>query len=54
MTDLKRIKYDIETLMNSYTKDNELYTKTEISWIRFGLSKALKIVNKYIKDKENK
>lgn len=54
MTDLERIQYDIETLMNSYSKDNELYTELEVSWIRLGLSKALKIVNKYIKDKENK
>lgn len=51
MTDLERIQYDIETLMNSYSKDSGLYTELEVSWIRLGLSKALKIVNKYIKDK---
>lgn len=54
MTDLERIRYDIETLMDSYTKENNFYKESEISWIRLGLSKALKVVDKYIKDKESK
>lgn len=52
MTKLERIKYDLEVLMNNYTKDNELYTEEQIIWIRFGLTKALKTINKYIKEND--
>lgn len=54
MTDLERIRYDIETLMNSYSKDSGFYTELEVTWIRLGLSKALKIIDNYIKNKESK
>lgn len=52
MTKLERVKYDLEVLMNNYTKDNELYTEEQIIWIRFGLTKALKTINKYIKEND--
>lgn len=51
MTDLKRIKKDLEAIMNSYMKDDTPYTETEITWIKLGLTMAIKIVNKYIKEK---
>lgn len=51
MTDLERIKKDLETLMNSYVESGTPYTKTEITWIRFGLARAIKIIDKYIKEK---
>ena len=52
MTELEKIKEDLEILMNSYSKDNALYTESEITWIRFGLFQAIKIINKYIKEKK--
>lgn len=51
MTELERIKRDLETLMSSYVSDDTPYTETEITWIRFGLARAIKIINKYIKEK---
>lgn len=52
MTELERIKRDLETLMSSYVSDGIPYTETEITWIRFGLAKAIKVINKYIKEKD--
>ena len=51
MTELEKTKRDLETLMNSYVSEGTPYTKTEITWIRFGLFQAIKIINKYIKEK---
>ena len=52
MTDLEKAKYDLEVLLNSYSKESELYSESEITWIRFGLTKALKIIDRYIKEKK--
>lgn len=52
MTDLERIKQDLETLMSSYVSEGTPYTATEITWIRFGLAKAIKVIDKYIKEKK--
>ena len=50
MNDLERIKYDIETLINSYNKDNNnYYSDSELTCIRLGLVKALQVITKYIK-----
>lgn len=46
---LNHIKSDIEVLINEYNKDNNYYSENEIIYIRFGLTKALKIIEKYIK-----
>ena len=46
---LNQIKSDIEVLMNQYNKDNTYYSESEITYIRFGLTKALQIINKYNK-----
>lgn len=46
---LNRIKSDIEILINEYNKDNNCYSENEIIYIRLGLTKALKIIEKYIK-----
>lgn len=51
MTELEKIKKDLKTLMNSYIKNDTPYTETEITWIRFGLARAIKIIDKYIKEK---
>lgn len=51
MTETEKIKEDLEILMNSYVKNNTPYTEKEITWIRFGLFQAIKIINKYIKEK---
>lgn len=51
MTDLEKIKKDLKTLMNNYVENDTPYAKTEIIWIRFGLFQAIKIINKYIKEK---
>lgn len=46
---LNHIKSDIEILINEYNKDNNYYSENEIIYIRLGLTKALKIIEKYIK-----
>ncbi len=51
MTEIERIKKDLEILMNDYIKNDTPYTETEITWIRFGLARAIKIIDKYIKEK---
>ena len=52
MTELEKIKEDLEVLVNSYVKNDAPYTETEITWIRFGLFQAIKIIDKYIKEKK--
>lgn len=52
MTDLERVKYDLEVLLSSYSKENGYYSESEITWIRFGITKALKTIDKYIKEKK--
>ena len=51
MTEKEKIKEDLEVLMDSYVKNDTPYTETEITWIRLGLFQAIKIIDKYIKEK---
>lgn len=46
---LNLIKDDIQILLNNYTKENTCYSEHEITYIRFGIVKTLKVIEKYIK-----